>query len=253
MRQSESVGTYAASVWITLPPPMGHHFNAPGRNIATRCGVKDAVKDAAQISVWLDAGHNIACATGEPSGVFVLDVDDEASLTSLEDKHGKLPTTWTVKTGSGGKHIYFKFDDRCKTLKNSVKFCGSLDIRTTGGYVLLPPSKHLSGNPYSWVTRPVEVELASAPDWLIELLPKHEAKPITIERAKTTAERCLKYLANTPAAISGNKGHDHTFGVICKIVELFGNELDDDELLEFLDDWMSVANQFGRMKNLRTS
>lgn len=221
-----------------------------GKHPATMHGVKDATKDVTEITSWLNDGYNIALATGETSGVFVLDVDDEQSLTALEAKHGKLPQTWTVLTGSGGKHIYFKFDDRCKMLKNSVKFCGNLDIRTTNGYVLLPPSKHLSGNTYSWVTKPEDVELASAPDWLIELLPKHEAKPIKIERAKTTAERCVKYLANTPPAISGSKGHDHTFGVVCKIVELFGHELDDEELLECLNDWNERCEPAWTLKEL---
>ena len=98
-------------------------------------------------------------------------------------------------------------------------------------------SPHFLGKSYSWVISPNEVELASAPDWLIALLPKHEAKPFKFERAKTIAQRCEKYLQQTPPAISGEPGHSHTFAVVCRIVELFRSELDDEELLECLNDW----------------
>jgi Primase C terminal 1 (PriCT-1)/Bifunctional DNA primase/polymerase, N-terminal len=44
-----------------------------------------------------------------------------------------------------------------------------LDIRSTGGYVVAPPSHHVSGNRYAWLPgrAPGDVPLAPMPDWLV--------------------------------------------------------------------------------------
>ena len=126
-------------------------------------------------------------------------------------------------------------------LKNAVKFAGGLDIRTTGGYILLPPSKHRSGKDYRWITSPTECELATAPQWLIDVMPKHEqpkAKPFVIERAKTDYEKCVLYLEKCSPAIEGNNGSGVAFATICRVVELFGL-LTDDEIIEALTAWNS--------------
>src|SRR5690606_3444741 len=102
----------------------------------------------------VNAIANIAVATGEASGVWVLDVDDTEALAAIEHANAPLPRTWTVATPSGGRHYYFRHDIRCENFKNAVKFAGALDVRTTGGYVLLPPSLHATGNRYRWLISP---------------------------------------------------------------------------------------------------
>ena len=56
---------------------------------------------------WPDA--NIGIATGEGSGVFVLDVDPAKdgleTLEQLQDTYGKLPDTVACQTGGGGLHL----------------------------------------------------------------------------------------------------------------------------------------------------
>jgi hypothetical protein len=219
-------------------------------------GCYDATTEAETLNRFFTgdyASANIALATGEASGVFVLDVDDMKALASLEAKHAPLPKTWIVETGSGGRHYYFRFNERCQTLKNVVKFAGSLDVRTTGGYVLLPPSLHASGQRYRWLVSPDDCDLADAPDWLLSLIPRKgeqcEQRPeptssnsqlpthtLTISRATTLAERATLYLASCPPAVSGQNGHGTTFAVVCRVVELFGS-LTDDELLAALNTW----------------
>lgn len=124
---------------------------------------------------------NIGIATGEASGIFVLDVDPDnggiETLEKLEAEHATLPVTWTVETGSGGLHYYFQwpgFD-----LRNSAGKLGSgLDTRGNGGQVVAPPS--ISGKgPYRSSRSPV---LAEAPAWLLEMLrpaPPRPAAPAT--------------------------------------------------------------------------
>lgn len=218
-----------------------------GKHPACAKGVDDASNDPQILDIWIKSGCNIGLACGDPSGMWCLDEDDDGeAIAALEATHEPLPKTWTVKSGGGGRHRYFRHDDRTANLKNSVKFSGSLDIRTTGGYTILPPSKHVSGKSYSWVISPDKCELASAPDWLIDLCPKHDQKPKS--EPKTTSDttftvktdsivdRAKAYCEQVPPAISGNNGHGATFALVCRLMEVFG-DLDNSEILHVLNEW----------------
>jgi hypothetical protein len=138
----------------------------PGIHPRTPHGVKDATTDAAIIDAWWrrwpDA--NIGIATGQVSGVAVLDVDDLEALKDLEAEHGPLPETVTATTGRG-IHAYF----RCPPggLRSRVVPPG-VELRADGSYVVAPPSQHWSGRQYAWEVAPNEAELADLPDWLLE-------------------------------------------------------------------------------------
>src|SRR5690606_35130059 len=68
----------------------------------------------AQAAEHVARGGNIALATGEPSGLFVLDidvkdgVDGRETLRRCQEVYGLLPLTRTVFTPSGGTHFYFR-------------------------------------------------------------------------------------------------------------------------------------------------
>lgn len=117
--------------------------------------------------------YNIALACGEPSGVDVLDVDPRhygnETLWELERKYGELPATVTSLTGGGGSHLFFAHS---AGLKNMIGELGEgLDLKTTGGYVVLAPSMHVSGRRYCWegASLPNETPVAPFPEWLITL------------------------------------------------------------------------------------
>lgn len=120
-------------------------------------GFKIATTDEETIrNWWKKYPHaNVGIATGEPSGIFVVDVDigpekaGNSSLDALEKRIGKLPSDAVVRTGSGGLHYYFALPT--EPIRNSAGKLGqNIDIRGTGGYVVAPPSKHVSGNNYTW-------------------------------------------------------------------------------------------------------
>src|SRR3990167_1030790 len=119
-----------------------------GKHPRTKNGLDDATLDKDQVTSWwtMWPQANIGIATG-PSGLVVLDVDPKAngtaSLDSLEAVHG-LMGTLSVRTGGGGTHHYFTaLEDR--PLNNSAGILGpGLDIRAQGGYVVAPPSLHVS-------------------------------------------------------------------------------------------------------------
>lgn len=136
---------------------------------ATEHGLKDATADLAVIERWWrqEPNFNVAIATGAASGVFVVDVDGvdaEAELRKLEAAHSALPATVEAITARG-RHVYFKMPDQ--PVRNSAgKLAPGVDVRATGGYVLVPPSMHPFGRRYCWSVDSSNA-FAAAPDWLL--------------------------------------------------------------------------------------
>jgi hypothetical protein len=151
-----------------------------------RHGLTDASTDETVIRTWWTSRRdaNIGIRTGS---IVVVDVDPrhggDKSLATLEYKHGALPPSWRVTTGGGGIHIYFAGSPETRGIKNSAGQLGpGLDVRATGGYVIGPPSRHVSGREYAWSIRDA---LAPLPAWLIALLQQPPAKvtgPVLRER-----------------------------------------------------------------------
>jgi len=87
----------------------------------------------------------VGLITGKQSGVVVVDED------SYKEKgiEVKLSSPLIVQTGGGGRHYYFKYTEGVNNAVNQDK---AIDIRGEGGFVVLPPTKHPSGNNYEWIT-----------------------------------------------------------------------------------------------------
>lgn len=153
---------------------------SPGKHpVATLAGhgVLDATTDLSIIEQWwsMFPDANIAIATGAVSGVAVVDIDPdhggEVSWENLTNLHPDTEDTWAVVTGSGGIHFYF---EAAEGVRNSASLIGpGIDVRSDGGYVIAPPSLHVSGERYAWSeaysfkTIPVP---APMPDWLLKRL-----------------------------------------------------------------------------------
>jgi hypothetical protein len=153
--------------------------SSPGKHPRTEHGLKDATTDAAIIERWWRTwpGANVGIATGAVSGIVVLDIDPQhggnEALGDLQLAHGPLPKTQIVCTGSGGKHLYFGHPG--SHVPNSSGALGpGIDVRGDGGYVVAPPSNHISGKCYAWESsgRIDEVAIAAVPDWLLALILK---------------------------------------------------------------------------------
>jgi len=157
-----------------------------GKHPRTKNGLLDATTDEATIrrlwKQWPDA--NVAIRTGAVSGLAVLDDDiykgGDISLHELEQSYSPLPETVLSLTGGGGEQHFFEHPGT--HVKNGVETLGDgLDIRGDGGYVIAPPSLHVSGKRYCWevVHEPDDTPLAPMPDWLLALCqaPSHQASP----------------------------------------------------------------------------
>jgi hypothetical protein len=139
---------------------------------ATAHGFKDGTADPAVVEKMFGTGnYNVGIATGPASGAWVLDVEAAGieDLDRLQQQYGKLPETVTSITGGGGRHIFFAYNGA--EVKNRTKIGGlAIDVRGSGGYVVVPPSIHNSGNPYVWEHAPGSTPIVEAPQWLTDLV-----------------------------------------------------------------------------------
>lgn len=127
-----------------------------------------------QVRAWFTAWRemNLGIVTGAVSGLVVLDVDaksgGEESLIGEEALSGPLPPTPEVRTGGGGRHLYFRHPGF--EVPNRVGVRPGLDVRGDGGYVVAPPSMHPSGQRYRWRDgrTPDDLAVPPLPRWLIQ-------------------------------------------------------------------------------------
>ncbi len=140
---------------------------------------KKCSSDPGTIAGWVQPGGNWGVVTGKTSGVFVVDIDQKnGGLKKWDDligKNGDLPATVTALTGSGGLHLYFKYPSD-RVINNRVGLAGGgIDVRGENGQVLVPPSTHPNGNPYTWLHDPSVTTLQDAPEWLLNLISQDTA------------------------------------------------------------------------------
>jgi len=153
--------------------------SSAGKHPTTPNGLKNATVNREWIDAWWKKWPwaNVGIVTGALSGLVVVDIDPrhggDDTLDNLFVKHGSFGETVEAMTGGGGRHFYFKHPGF--ELKNSVgKLGAGIDVRGDGGYVLAPPSEHISGGKYEWEasSEPSMVGLADMPKWLLDLLAK---------------------------------------------------------------------------------
>lgn len=146
---------------------------------ATKHGFKDATTDRAVVIRALTANPeaNIGVATGNPSGLVVLDVDPrnggDEQLHEWQRVHGDLPETLAADTGGGGVHYFFALPEG--GLQSGVLAPG-LDLKAEGGYVVVAPSLHPSGSPYKWRGDAATTAIAECPPPIIAAMRSRAGK-----------------------------------------------------------------------------
>jgi len=148
----------------------------PGKHPMTEHGFHDATLDEAKVRrCWSERPEaNIAVPTGAKT-FTALDVDPRHggldSLRDLEREGLTLPETWKVKTGGGGFHSHMQRSPEWTVgASGRAAILPGLDVKDAGGYVIVPPSLHVSGKRYEWIHGPLDgTQLAAQPGWLLEL------------------------------------------------------------------------------------
>lgn len=173
----------------TEPKDVGKHPSLPEWN-------KYATTDPETINQWWnkDPQMNIGVMC-KSSGFFVIDIDPRSGGPDSFEKfealvEGFLPPTVEAITGeytvAGGKvlrgrHLFYKCDENEALVGNLKKSnLPGVDIKHNG-YVLITPSRHFSGVCYEWAEgkAPWEIEIAQAPEELLQALRKKGRKSAT--------------------------------------------------------------------------
>lgn len=162
---------------------------------------EDQIADDQTFDGWFGGGGefrsrpNMGIITGNASGgVFVLDIDchnHPAAKTWLEDlidlRNGGIPLfAPTQRTGGGGLQLLFKAPQGWVPPTNKTSM--GVDIRGQGGFAMLPPSRHESGQSYEWLKgyEPWTIEILEAPEWLIEAIDELLSQFAKVERGERT-------------------------------------------------------------------
>lgn len=136
----EAAKKYTELGWVVLPINPGRKNPAltTWKEYETRRPTDEELKE------WFEdkeVGIGVLC--GRLSGICVVDLDSYKKESGID-----LDTPLKAKTGGGGSHGYFKYTNGVS--KNIVNRELAVDIKTEGGFVVLPPTVHPSGKKYEW-------------------------------------------------------------------------------------------------------
>lgn len=154
--------------------PEGPSCESPGKHPKVRKWREVATSDPAKVEAfdWRSANYGIAT-----DGLVVVDIDPrnggDETWAWIEEQLASDGESWTlhtrtVKSGSGGRHLYYRGSRR-----SSVGLWEGIDVKGAGGYVLGPGSSHISGGKYELVldTAPISV-----PSWVAGSTPRNSVE-----------------------------------------------------------------------------
>ncbi|MCL6300488.1 bifunctional DNA primase/polymerase [Streptomyces kronopolitis] len=206
--------------------PALHGENAcPGRgdcSVGHRKWEQRATTDPDRIrAAWSHGSFNVGIATG-PSGLVVVDLDvpkdkgnsnadtpcGVTTFQALCERTGHpVPTTRTVRTASGGVHLYFTAPPHARLTNSAGKLGRLIDTRAWGGYVVAAGSTTAAGA-YT-VTDPTTP--APLPNWLYGLLTLRHATrsltaaPVTVRASRYAAAALTAEVTAVQSALEGQR------------------------------------------------
>ncbi|MFI1966765.1 bifunctional DNA primase/polymerase [Streptomyces pathocidini] len=214
----------AARGWAVFPLRGGQ--KRPALHSEARCpGIGDcagghakweqrATTDPDRIrTTWARAAYNIGIATG-PSGLVVIDLDvpkgkgssdapcGATTFEALCERAGQpVPTTYRVRTASGGEHLYFTAPPGVRLANTAGSIAPLIDTRAWGGYVVAAGSTTPTGR-YEAVDR---AAAAPAPSWLLRLLEPDPVRPVgPLRRPVVSGSRAALVALEWECAVVGS-------------------------------------------------
>lgn len=171
---------YAENCGVPVFPLYGTHNGqcdcgdpeciSPGKHPRVRWK-EEATTDSDQIRAWWEQwpNSNIGMPTGSRSSYWAVDIDPpdgDRAFEELRNSYPDLPMVPAQTTGRLGKHLFFQHH---KGIRNGI-LAPHVDIRGDGGYVVLAPSRHITGRTYEWDDGRTFLDLGpiEAPDWLVQ-------------------------------------------------------------------------------------
>ena len=106
------------------------------------------------INSWFTnlTGAGVGVVTGRISNMVVLDVESDCPFP-IDDLLKKYPTQMIARSGGGGYHLFYQYPTNQTRVSNRVRIFDGADLRADGGFIVLPPTMHPSGNRYEWIKR----------------------------------------------------------------------------------------------------
>ncbi len=150
---------------------------------------------------------NVGLVLGQASGLVGVDADGQEGIARLKEvSKGDLPDTWSFKTPGGGVRLLYRIP-KGMVLKKYVESLegehSELALLGEGQQTIMPPSIHPNGKEYVWMKGkgPSSIEVAEAPQWMIDLMTGKKPKEQKKSNPKSTnqpneAEAVLKRLAS---------------------------------------------------------
>ena len=218
-----------------------------GKHPLTPSGVKDATTDRKQIKEWWDEwpDANVGIATGKQAGIVVIDIDPrnggKESFERLEKEHGILSPTIESVTGGGGWHIFFAHPGN--SIKNRSNVEPGVDVKSDGGYIVAPPSNHVSGESYRWDEQraPGEINIAPLPSWLCDKIidPPSSQRKVAPTSHNLLLQRAQQYAAGAEASAEGGRNNSafSLAGHLRSFVSESGERLVEEEIISLMQIW----------------
>lgn len=218
---------YRAAGWQVVPSHMPDQTNWKRPALADWKSLQEDMVPDATFERWYgDRGEhvqrqNMGILTGRASGnIFVIDLDEYKTPQALgwwrgimaEHNNDMELETCQQVTGGGGRQLFFRAPASWQAPTNKTPI--GVDIRGQGGFAVLPPSRHVSGQSYAWKAgaSPWECEIAVAPEWLLlEVIELVEAYGGDVNRASNGAEKINTASPTTDHDAFGARvdGRDH--------------------------------------------
>ena len=104
---------------------------------------------------------NVGIVTGEISGLLVVDCDNEEAYQEIQKFLPEGFLTAIAKTPRG-YHLYFIYPAG-QQFSNAAGIMPGVDVRASGGYIIVPPSVNAEGKAYAWLEGLSIDDIALAP------------------------------------------------------------------------------------------
>lgn len=196
--------------------PRGAECSSPAKHPLTKNGLKDATTDPHLIRVWWwqHPNANVGLVTG--GEIDVIDVDGAIPAYQQLIKDVGIPAhVATVLTGrgDGGLHIYCTPGGNKTIPSGKHGLPNKIEVKGAGGYVVAPPSRHITGGTYTYLTSmtgEIHGDVALS-DWLAEM----DTEPSTVVPIRPSMPAMPSMPASTDNAI---KYRDAVIASACNAV-----------------------------------
>lgn len=181
--------------------------------------------DPEVIGAWFDErpDMNYLVCGGDRYAVVDLDQKPEEGRRGIDDFrelemfNGSASETFTVRSPSGGLHLYYIVPHG---LGNSTrKLPSGIDIRGSGGYVVGPGCRTPDGAYEQYSTHAIK----DMPEWLLALTAEAGERaedsqdPMYELDLPAAVQRATEWLQSREPAVEGQNGHDHTYATACGV------------------------------------